>query len=165
MRAFKKLYCVLLLAAFLTSLTGCIIIPRRAHYDIDEERLRSVQIYDLRNSDNHNSTLLEKETPVYELTQEQTANFVSELEGLSFDNTLFIVLAAVDPSFNYGDWVARINYDDGEHILISSWGYGATYDGEGNVISSNHYSYDDEEWEQFIKSYLPADVYSEQAES
>ena len=67
------------------------------------------------------------------------------------------MLAAVDPSFHYGDWVVRLNYTDNYYELISSGGYGEIYDNNDEVVDTNHYGCEDDEWESFVTQFLPDD--------
>ena len=161
MKLFKRLVVLLLTVAILSFFTSCIWIPRKTNYDINEDALSSVEIYCLDNNSSHYDDFVETEQPIYTLKEDQIDGFIDELENIRFDDSIFIVLAAMDPSFYYGEWVVRINYDDGSYDLISCDGYGATYDENGLIVSTNHYSYDDEKWEEFVKSYLPAEDYSE----
>ena len=155
---------ILLLVSILISFSSCVWIPRYTKYHIDNDSLTSVDIYDLRKSTTNDSRFLKLETPVYTLTEEQIPDFVEDLESLWFDDSIFLVLAAMDPSFHYGDWVVRLNYNNGSYTLISSGGYGETYNAAGEVIDSNHYSYDDEKWEKFVLRYLPEEIYNEKTE-
>ncbi len=149
----------------LNSLVGCIIIPQYTYYDdIDREQVSSVDIYDLRNGD-HSARFLETEVSVYTLTEYQLDSFFSDLADIRFANHIVIVLAAVDPSFYYDDWVVRINYTDGSYCLISCGGYGETYDANHQVIDSNHYSCDDEEWNQFIGKHVPKAIFESQEQT
>ena len=152
-----------LILAALISLTGCVVIPRYKNYDdINRERLSSVDIYDLRNSETHYSDFLKTETPVYTLTNDQLDSFFSDLADIRFTDHIIIVLAAVDPSFWYDDWVVRINYTDGSYSLISCGGYGENYDVNNQAVDSNHYGCDDDEWQQFIGKYVPKDIFESQ---
>lgn len=135
--------------------SGCIFIPNYSYYNyIDPEGVTSVEIYALKDSNNHLHGFWEKETPDYTLMDEQQDEFIEELSGFRFDDHFFIVLAAMDPSFSYGDFVVRVNIADGSSIFISNDGYGETIDIAGNVIDSNHYSSDDTAWAEFIRKYI-----------
>ena len=144
----------------LISLTSCIVTYK--YYDIDSEDVLSVGIYDLRDSETHYNDFLESETPVYTIEKEQMADFLNDLSDIRFSDTIIITLAAVDPSFYYGEWVVRINYTDGSYSLISCGGYGESYDINNKVTDSNHFSCEDDEWEQFIGKYVPKDIFGSQ---
>ena len=147
--------------AMIVSLTGCIIIPRHMNYEIDADDVSSVEIYDLRSSETHDSGFHKSETPVYTVEDDQITDFLSDLAEIQFTDTIVITIAAVDPSFYYGDWVVRINHTDGSYSLISCRGYGETCDENDQRTSSNHYGCEDDEWEQLIGNYVPADIFGE----
>ena len=160
MKIFRAAAICSLVLAMVISLTGCIVIPIHKRYDdIDREQVASVDVYDLRNSESHYSNFLETETAVYTLSEDQLDGFFSDLANIRFTDNLIITIAAVDPSFYYGDWVVRINYADGSYSLISCSGYGETYDANGQVIDSNHFGCDDDEWEQLVGKYVPEDIF------
>ena len=144
----------------MSCLSGCIIIPRYRHFEIDATTVLSIQIYDLCESESYYDQFIKTETPVYEIPQEQTANFVADLNSITFTDYLIIVLAAIDPSFSYGVWTVRINYTDGSYELISCRGYGETYDSNNERVSGHHWSCDDVEWEAFIGQYVPEEIFN-----
>ena len=144
----------------MSCLSGCIIIPRYRHFEIDATTVLSIQIYDLCESESYYDQFIKTETPVYEIPQEQTANFVADLNSITFTDHLIIVLAAIDPSFSYGVWTVRINYTDGSYELISCRGYGETYDSNNERVSGHHWSCDDVEWEAFIGQYVPEEIFN-----
>jgi hypothetical protein len=154
MKPFKQFLFVLLTFVLIVSLSGCIIIPLTKYYDIAAEEVMSVQFYDLRNQDSaHYSgfdTILE---PVYTIPEEDTEDFLDDFSKLKFSDSIIIVLAAIDPSFYYGDWVVRINFSNGQYTFYSCGGYGETFDAEGNCISSTHFSCDDEELKNLVGKY------------
>ncbi|MPM90422.1 hypothetical protein SDC9_137543 [bioreactor metagenome] len=162
MRVFKFSLLAILLIVVLTSFSSCIIIPVYKNYKINREDLSSVDIYDMRNCENNYNDFFVAETPVYTLTDDQLDDFLSDLADIRFSDHIIIVLAAVDPSFSYSNWVIRLNYTDGTYTLISSGGYGETYDAKGDLIKTNHFGCDDDEWRQFISRYLPSELYEEQ---
>lgn len=141
-------------------LSGCIVIRRYRHFDIDPITVSSIQVYDLCDDDGWESQFLATDIPVYEISEEQTADFISDLNDIEFSDHLIITIAAIDPSFNYGEWTVRINYNDGTYELISDGGYGETYDSNNEWVSSHHWSCDAAEWEAFIGKYVPADIFN-----
>ena len=146
-------------------LSSCIIIPIDHHFEIDASTVLSIQIYDLCEFDGYSSQFCETETPVYEISAEQNEDFISDLNSIEFTDYIIIVLAAIDPSFNYHTWTARINYSDGTYELISDGGYGETYDSNNEWVSSHHWSCDAAEWEAFIGKYVPADIFNHHQET
>ena len=143
----------------LCMLTSCIVIPLRKRYSIPADTVSSVQIYDLRQDSDRYDVFWEKDVPMYEVAPEEKAAFLSDLSKIRFKDTIVITIAAVDPSFSYGEWVARINYTDGTYEFLSDAGYGAKFDQTGEMIDSHHYGADDEEWAALISKYVPAEVF------
>ncbi|MBE6648306.1 MAG: hypothetical protein E7614_02155 [Ruminococcaceae bacterium] len=166
MKIYKFILATTLILLMLVSLTSCIIIPRYKRYDdINSENVSSIMIYDLRECETTDSTFLKNEEPVYTLPDEKLKDFLDDLADIQFSDHILIILAAVDPSFNYGDWVARINNTDGTYLLISSHGYGEAYNSSGQVTDTNHYGCDNEEWAEFISRYLPSELLKEPNQS
>ncbi len=154
MKPFKQILFVLLILAVTVSLSGCIIIPLTKYYDISAEEVASVQFYDLRDQDSaHYSGFDASLDPVYTISEEDTEKFLGDFSKLKFSDAIVIVLAAIDPSFSYGDWVIRINFSDGRYTFYSSHGYGETFDAEGNCISSTHFSCEAEDLENLVGKY------------
>lgn len=162
MKTLKVFLISVLSLAILLSITGCVIIPLHKNYNLDSEEVASVEIYDLRNSETHYSNFLEAESPVYTVKKDKTADFLSDLSEIDFSDALIITIAAVDPSFEYGDWVVRINYADESFSLISCNGYGESYDSNGETADDNHFGCDNDEWNQFIGKYVPEDIFEDQ---
>ena len=153
----KRIFSATLLTlALLLSLSGCIVIPIYKNFDLDPETVSSVQIYDLRLGDSYYDDFLEQELlPVYTLESSQTSDFLSDLAEIRFSDHLIISIAAMDPSFHYGDWVVRVNYTSGAYSLISCDNYGTEYDANGELIKTHHFGCDREEWKDLIMRYLP----------
>lgn len=154
MKQYKPFWLALMIFFLIVSLSGCIIIPLTKHYNIPFEEVASVQFYDLRNQDSEHysgfDAILE---PVYTIPEEDIEDFLDDFSKLKFSDTIIIVLAAIDPSFYYGDWVVRINFSNGQYTFYSCGGYGETFDAEGNCISSTHFSCDDEELKNLVGKY------------
>lgn len=154
MKPYKLFLLVFTIIVLTVSLNGCIIIPLTEYYDFSVEEVVSVQFYDLRNSESYHYSGFDKSCePVYTVSEEDKAEFLEDFSKLEFSDAIVIVLAAVDPSFNYGDWVVRINFSNGQYTFYSSGGYGETFDAEGNRISSTHFGCDDEELEELVGKY------------
>ena len=140
------------------ALSSCVIIPMHKNFVIDPAKIASIEIYDLRKSDTYGEAFLEDTSPVYEIPNEEIDDFASDLAQIEFTRYIVFVLAATDPVFEYGYFVARINYTDGTFELLSNNYWGQTFDQDGNVISSHRYGADSEEWEEFIGKYLPEEI-------
>ena len=158
MKRTKLFISVLLLIVLLCSLTGCIVIPFHDYYDdIDPETVASIQVYNLRNADKYSDIFLQTETPLHTLHPTEHAAFLDDLAQIRFTHHVLIVLAAVDPSFRYGDLTVRINFTDGSFRLISDCHYAEAFDKDGNVIDRNRYGCDEAEWMCLVQKYLSMD--------
>lgn len=145
------------LAAVLLSLavcfSGCIIIPQQKYYKIYPEKVAAVQFYDLRNCDSGHHDFQKTVDPVYTLPEDEIGDFLEDFSKLKFKDAIMIVLAAVDPSFEYGEWVVRIDFTDQSYTFYSCAGFGETFDAGGNRIDSTHFSCDRDQLEELIKKY------------
>ena len=154
MKLHKSFLLVLMTVVLLVSLSGCIVIPLRKHYDIPPEEVVSVQFYDLRNKDSsHYSGFDAILEPVYTVPGQDKADFLDDFSKLKFSDSIVLVLAPTDPSFYYGDWVVRINFTNGQYTFYSCGGYGETFDAKGKCISTTHFSCDDEELKNLVGKY------------
>ena len=154
MKLYKTFMFAILAIVLIVSLSSCIIIPLIKYYDISTEDVISVQFYDLRNSESsHYSGFDENIKPAYTIPEEEKEEFLDDFSKLKFSDAIVIVLAAIDPSFYYCDWIVRINFSNGQYTFYSCGGYGETFDSEGKCISSTHFSCDDEELENLIGKY------------
>ena len=148
----------------MSCLSGCIIIPRYHHFEIDVRTVSSIQIYDLCEDEGWSSQFLATETPVYDISEEQSADFLANLSNIQFEDAIIIVLAAIDPSFNYDVWTVRINYTDGSYELISCLGYGQTFDSNNEQIKGHHWGCEREVWEDFLEKYVPEEIFNHHQE-
>lgn len=139
-----------LLSALLISLSSCVIIPRYKTYDIDAETVSSAEIHQLGTEDYFPG----EETLVQTVEGDQLEDFLSDLSDIRFSDIIIFPMA-MDPGFDFGNWVVRINYTDGSYALISDGGYGETYDGNDSRTDLNHYDCDSDKWNAFINNYLP----------
>ena len=155
----KIILSVMVSILLLSVLTGCIVIPLRHNFEINADEVESVDIYDLREVDTLYGDFVETEKPVYKIPADKNVEFLSELSKIEFSDSIVIVLAAVDPSFYYGEWTVRINYTDGSFELISSHGFGERFDKNGEIADTHHWGCDSEEWHEFISNYVPEDIF------
>ena len=154
MKPYKPFLLVLMIFALIVSLSGCIIIPLSKHYNISAEEVDSVQFYDLRVQESAISPpFYITSEATYTVPAENKKDFLNDFSKLKFSDTIIIALAAIDPSFSYGEWVVRINFTNGQYTFYSCAGYGETFDAEGNCISSSHFGCDKGELETLISKY------------
>jgi len=156
MKHIRYILAALMPLVLICLLCSCVIIPINKNYDdFDLDSIASVEFYDLRQSRTSYSDFLNTATPAYILPEEQKEEFFEDLSEIRFTDYIIIVLAAIDPSFYFGDWVVRVNYTDGSCDLLSNGGYNESYDPSGELSDSNHWSCDDGEWYAFIFKYIP----------
>ena len=145
---------LLVVLLIMSSFSGCIMIGFHKNIDIPTDDVVSVQFYDLRAPGiSGGAGFHEKYDPVYTVPEAEKEAFLEDFSKLDFQEGFIIVLAAVDPSFYYGDWVVRINFTNGQYSFYSCGGYGETYDETGKRISSDHASCDDEQLQDLIGKY------------
>ena len=92
----------------LSTLTSCIVIPRYRYFEIDATTVESGEIYDLSKSESRYRVFLETETPVYKIPADKPSAFLDDFSKIRFSDPIIIVIAAIDPSFSYGNWTIRI---------------------------------------------------------
>ena len=155
----KRIGLVAIITLILTILTSCVIIPRYKKFEIDSSKVTSIEIYDLCTVDTLYGDFAKTETPVYQIPAAQTNAFLKDLAKIRFSDALVIALMAMDPSFYYDAWTIRINYTDGSFELISSDGYGQTFDANGQMTNYHHWGCDNEEWWHFIAKYVPDNIF------
>lgn len=158
MRHYQSVIALALLIALVLSLSGCIVIPKETYYDLDPEEVESVWFYELKEPIYHDhSGSFEGESspePVFILPQNRNKAFLKDFADLRFTDVILITVAAVDPSFSYGNLVVRINFTNGRYTCYSCLGYGATYDADGSILSITHYSCEEEDLAKLIKKYM-----------
>ncbi len=156
---------ILTVIIVMCTMTSCIMIPIFENFKIDAETVESIEIYDLCETNSLYGKFVETDAPVYQIPAKQKPEFLNDLSKIRFSQTIVIVLAAIDPGFYYDVWTVRINYKDGSYELISSDGYGETYDSNGEVVDWHHFGCDQEEWWAFIGKYVPEDIFNHPHES
>lgn len=160
MKRRQTLSLLILSLAMLVTLTGCIVIPQYKQYDIAPEEVSSIEIHYLQERTQYREQSPGAETLAYTLEDAQKADFLSDLSDIRFSDAIIITIAAIDPSFSYGVWTVRINYTDGSYAFLSCDGYGETFDANDSRIEGNHFDCDDDEWEAFIRKYLPQEFFA-----
>ena len=152
MKHYKRLLTALMVFMLMISFSGCIVIPQSKYYDIPAETVASIQFYryDPYTSDSQD---FESYHLVHTVPAGSKASFLTDFSNVEFTDTIVLTIAAVDPSFSYGDWVVRINLNDGQYTLYSSAGFGQTFDADGNCTSSTHFSCDAEVLDKLIQKY------------
>ena len=90
----------------------------------------------------------------YQIDTAENKAFLKDFADLRFTDVILITVAAVDPSFSYGNLVVRINFTNGRYTCYSCLGYGATYDADGSILSITHYSCEEQDLAKLIKKYM-----------
>ena len=156
----RVLFLIITLVLALSMFTSCIIIPFYNYFKIDTNKVESVEIYDLPAKETYNFSygFEERLSPIYTLSGEQKNNFLDDLGEIRFEDTIVIVLAAVDRSARYNRWSIKINYTSGSYDTLSCDGYGHSYDENGEMVDSHYYSCEYEEWYALIEKYVPTEL-------
>ena len=170
----KKSIAVFLLLIVLSviSLTGCIGYFTDFYYDSDQispENVSSIDVYDLSKTPEHKDSYHYQEEfeeeikPDYTLSSDQIEPFLTELAGIKFETYhLVFTLAATDPTFHIGNYVARINFSDGSFRLLSDGSYHPIFSPDGKVTDGDHNTVaSEDEWKSFITQYLPVSAQME----
>ena len=142
------------------TLTSCIVIPIYKRFKIDADTVTSIEIYDLCELDSLYGNFDKTQKNIYKISADKNADFLNDLAEIRFSDSIILVPAAVDPSFYYDEWTVRINYTDGSYEFISSDGYGQKFNKDDQEIDSHHFGCKQEEWLEFIKKYIPAEIFN-----
>ena len=146
----RRLSALVLICALMLALSGCIVITLDEYYELayDTDQIESIGIYTC-----GDANVLSDE-PLAVIDPDDFDTFVEELESLSFEKGMIITIAAVDPSFSFGDYTVQVVYTDGAIERISDFGYQEFQDAEGNERCSHYGLQNEEEWETFLNPYL-----------
>jgi len=161
----RVLMLILSVILLMATLTGCIMIPLYKNFKIDASIVESIDFYDLRQAESSYSDFSLTEKPVYTITTDDISAFLDDLAKIQFSDTIYISIAAFDPSFSYGDWTVRIFYKDNSYAFLSYSHYGESFDKDGNLISSHHFGCDQEEWLALIGKYVPEIIFNQSQSS
>ena len=147
---FRRLSALVLIIALMMSLSGCIVITLDEYYELayDTNQIESIGIYA-----RGDANVLSDE-PLAVIDPDEFDAFVGELESLSFEENKIITIAAIDPSFSFGDYIIQVVYTDGAVERISNFGYQEFQDAAGNEQCSHYGLQNEEEWEIFLNPYL-----------
>ena len=149
-------FVMLLLICFFFS--GCISWETQASYELlyDPAQIKSIRIYrtnnDLYDYNDPNGPCGEL---LGEIAPEQYAYFTAELTGLSFAEHHLIILfpVAVDPNFYYGNYIVKIEYQDGSCELISDW-MQRKFRVNEKYPDYTDYDTEDEPWLEFLRKWV-----------
>ena len=126
--------------------------------DLLKEEIASIEIYDC--SEEHasyhliNDRTIDKKDPMLSLKESQIESFLKDLSVIRFYREGGLLIGAVDPSFNFGEMVAKINFLDGSALYLSDGYYCIWRNADGSGRDVHHLSPDKEEWKTFINSYI-----------
>lgn len=148
---------IITVALFLTTLTSCIIITTHKNFEIDENKVSSIEIYDSCKTNNDFSV---SDKAVYKIEQEKISDFLTDLAEIQFSSNNVIALAAIDAERSFDTWIVRVNYTDGSCDIISCASHGERYNKNGELSDFNMYGCDKDEWWTFIEKYLPEDIFN-----
>jgi hypothetical protein len=143
----KLISVVLVLGVLLSALTGCANVPVD-FAEFDADKVRSVELC------RADAQGFFTDPPVCTLEGELAKAFLLDLAMMTFTDFWLFVPIPTDPSFSYGEWMARINFDDGSSWQISDCSYNERFDAQGECIGCNHYDCDSAHWEMLIQNYI-----------
>ena len=154
----RKVFVFVLVVILSINLSGCIPIILDEYYEISQpmDQIQSIAIYARSYEEDAEYNEL-CETPLVIIPQEDFSGFIAELEAVYCKDVIFITIAAVDPSFYFGDYVVQIDYIDSSQEFVSNAGFQYTEGADGSVDLS-HYSYDRDQWDAFISKYVSGSV-------
>ncbi|MBE6934734.1 MAG: hypothetical protein E7462_06810 [Ruminococcaceae bacterium] len=146
----KRFFFALLVIALSLNLAGCIPITLDTDYEIsqDVDQIQAIALFERTDE----SERLH-DAPISEISTENFGAFVEELESIYAWSGFYLTIAAQDPSFAFAKKVIRIDYKDGCQEFISNLGYQEIRKNE-EVVSSLHYSFNDDAWDAFLLKYF-----------
>ncbi len=150
----KRTVSLLLMIAVLLSLTGCFVNVNKS-FDLTKTAgdIRSIEIYNLVDEWYQGNDISEEYEPVDTVDESRFEEFVGELKGVRFTDTIILIPAAVDPNFSYYGYVVKVCLDDGGYYMLSAAGVQYKYSVNGRS-SMYHYDCDDDIWAGFVEKYM-----------
>lgn len=158
----KRIFALVLCCITLIVFSGCAIVPFPLKIRCDVEEITSIEVYHFNSSAYLNSETEEleyfsveedcvvKAEPIAYVEEADYQQFISDAEELPFK--MFIVLASVDPSWEYTDYVVKMNWE-GDYQLIASKGGGLLLYCE------------EEAWQNFLKKYIGEEHFNKSQEN
>ena len=147
---------IFLLLCLVLSLCGC----AHFHYDfedLEQGNIRLIEFYNLSEAEYRNSQAVLEAEPYYIMPVEDKKRFLEKLKQIKFEDVVPLFMPS-DPSFEYGFYVVRFQFEDGSYKFLSSGGYNEMFNSEGKCIEADHYSCDDEQWIRLIHSFAGEDT-------
>ena len=147
---------IFLLLGLTLSLCGCTYY-RYDFKDLAQGNIRLIEFYNLSGAEYRDSQAILETEPYYIMPEEDKERFLEQLRQIRFEDAVPLFIPS-DPSFEYGFYVVRFQFEDGSYKFLSSGGYNEMFDSEGKLIDSDHYSCDDEQWIKLIHSFAGEDT-------
>lgn len=147
---------VFVLLCLTLSLCGCARF-RYDFKDLEQGNIRLIEFYNLSGAEYRNSQAVLETEPYYILPAKDKERFLEQLKQIKFEDVVPLFIPT-DPSFEYGFYVVRFQFEDGSYKFLSSGGYNEMFDSEGKCIDSDHYSCDGEQWIRLIHSFAGEDT-------
>lgn len=162
---FRKITVLFVSLMLMVSLTGCVFIPSWKQIDVrhDASEIVSVELYDLRQRsyvgrfygwDENIDQMEEELDPIDALDAENYDDFVKDLEKLTFTDHLFLILAPMDPDYNYHGYTVKITYSNGDYDILS---HACQLYDSGEDDRETNWSCDEDKWNTFIEKYFAVD--------
>lgn len=147
---------VFVLLCLALSLCGCARF-RYDFKDLEQGNIRLIEFYNLSGAEYRNSQAVLETEPYYILPAKDKERFLEQLKQIKFEDVVPLFIPT-DPSFEYGFYVVRFQFEDGSYKFLSSGGYNEMFDSEGKCIDSDHYGCDGEQWIRLIHSFAGEDT-------
>lgn len=147
---------VFLLLCLTLSLCGCAYF-RYDFKDLEQGNIQFIEFYNLSEAEYRDSQAVLETEPYYILPAEDKERFLEQLKQIKFEDVVPLFMSS-DPSFEYGFYVVRFQFEDGSYKCLSSGGFNEIFDSEGKCITSDHYFCNDEQWIRLIHSFAGEDT-------
>ncbi len=147
---------IFLLLCLAMSLCGC----ARFCYDfkdLEQGNILSIEFFNLSEAEYRDSQAVLDTEPYYIMPAEDKKRFLEQLKQIKFEDVVPLFMPS-DPSFEYGFYVVRFQFEDGSYKFLSSGGYNETFDSDGNPIYYDHYYCNQEQWIKLIHSFAGEDT-------
>lgn len=111
---------VFVLLCLALSLCGCARF-RYDFKDLEQGNIRLIEFYNLSGAEYRNSQAVLEAEPYYIMPAEDKERFLDQLKQIKFEDVVPLFIPT-DPSFEYGFYVVRFQFEDGSYKFLSSGG-------------------------------------------
>ena len=147
---------IFLMICLALSFSGCAHL-RYDFKDLERGNIQLIEFYNLSEAEYRDSQAVLNTEPYYIMPAEDKERFLEQLKQIEFEDVVPLFIPS-DPSFEYGFYVVRFQFEDGSYKFLSSGGFNEMFDSEGKLIDSDHYCCNDEQWVKLIHSFAGEDT-------